>query len=205
MVATRAVPGFLPSTNGLGFANRFPPGPTLRLGLIDPSRIGIGNASSGLCGGMCWYVRERYEAGVPIPRDTEVPANGASLFNALVRRQVLSLDWLRTPLRFWQMGRLRPTAAARRSIATEWPRIKAEIDGGRLAMVGLVRHTGRNPWLVTWGHQVLAHAYELNGDAVTLHIYDPNWPARDDIRIAGSAAGWSQSTGEPLVAILALP
>jgi len=205
MVATRAVPGFLPSRTGLGFANRFAPGPTLRLGPIDPSRIGIGNAASGLCGGMSWYVRERFEAGMPIPNVADAPANGTPLFNALVRRQVLSLDWLRTPLRFWQMGRRRQTDAARRSMAAEWPRIRAEIDGGRLAMVGLVRHAGRNPWLVTNGHQVLAHAYELDGDAVVLHIYDPNWPTRDEIRIAGSAAGWSQSTGEPLVGILGLP
>ncbi len=205
MVATHAVPGFLPSINGLSFANRFPPGPTLRLGPIDPSRVGIGNAAAGLCGGMSWYVRECYEARMPVPRDAEAPANGAPLFRALVRRQVLSLDWLRVPLRFWRMGQQRPTDAARRSIGTEWPRIRAAIDDDRLAMIGLVRHTGRNPLLLTQGHQVLAHAYELDGDAVTLHVYDPNWPARDDIRIAGSAAGWAQSTGEPLMGILALP
>ncbi|MBA3235197.1 MAG: hypothetical protein H0T59_04260, partial [Chloroflexi bacterium] len=98
MVPIRAVPGFLPSRNGLGFANRFPPGPTLRLGPIDPSRIGIGDAAAGLCGGMSWYVRERFEGGMPIPSDAVAPANGAPLFKALVRRQVLSLDWLRTPL-----------------------------------------------------------------------------------------------------------
>ncbi len=97
MVDKHAVPGFLPSSNGLGFANRFPPGPTLRLGPIDPSRIGIGNAATGLCGGMSWYVRERFEAGAPIPPATSAPLNGTPLFNALVRRQVLSLDWLRVP------------------------------------------------------------------------------------------------------------
>ncbi len=205
MVDKHAVPGFLPSTNGLGFANRFPPGPTLRLGPIDPSRIGIGNAATGLCGGMSWYVRERFEAGAPIPPATSAPLNGTPLFNALVRRQVLSLDWLRVPLRFWRMSRQRPADAAHRSMATEWPRIRADIDAGRLAMVGLVRQTSLNPLLLTQGHQVLAHAYVIDGDVVTLHVYDPNWPARDDVRITGSAIGWRQSTGEPLVGILALP
>ena len=33
---TNAVPGFVPSVHGLHFANRFPPGPTLKLGFIDP-------------------------------------------------------------------------------------------------------------------------------------------------------------------------
>ncbi len=56
-------------------------------------------------------------------------------------------------------------------------------------MVGLVRQTSLNPLLLTQGHQVLAHAYVIDGDVVTLHVYDPNWPARDDIRIAGSAIG----------------
>src|ERR671921_294412 len=96
MVESNAVPGFLPSTHGLRFANRFPPGPTVRLGLVDPRRIGIGDATAGLCGGMSWFVRERFEAGLPIPTQTEPPPNGSPLFRALVRRQVLSLDWFRT-------------------------------------------------------------------------------------------------------------
>ena len=104
ILESNAVPGFLPSTHGLRFANRFPPGPTLRLGPIDPRWIGIGDASAGLCGGMSWFVRERFEAGLPVPVDAEAPANGSPLFRALVRRQVLSLDWMRTPLRFWWMG-----------------------------------------------------------------------------------------------------
>ncbi len=178
-----AVPGFLPSTNGLRFANRFPPGPTVRLGPLDPRWIGIGDASAGLCGGMSWYVRERFEAGLPIPADTEAPANGSPLFRALVRRQVNSLDWLRTPLRFWFDGALGEERAARRSRDVEWPHVRADIDAGRPSMVGLVRHTGLNPFSMTMSHQVLAFAYELTDDAVTLRVYDPNWPSRDDVTI----------------------
>ena len=73
MSESNAVPGFLPSTHGLRFANSFPPGPTVRFGLIDPRWIGIGDASAGLCGGMSWFVRERFEAGLPMPTDTEPP------------------------------------------------------------------------------------------------------------------------------------
>ena len=200
-----AVPGFLPSTHGLRFANRFAPGPTLRLGPIDPRWVGIGDASAGLCGGMSWYVRERFEARLPIPTDTEAPANGSTLFRTLVRRQVLSLDWLRAPLRFWLAGALGTERAGRRSREIEWPRIRADIDAGRPSMVGLVRHTGLNPFSMTQSHQVLAYAYEVDGDAVTLRIYDPNWPSRDDVAITlGMGGEIRQSTGEPLAGILSL-
>ena len=183
MVDSKAVPGFLPSTHGLRFPNRFPPGPTLRLGLVDPRVIGIGDASAGLCGGMSWLVRERFEAGRPIDADSDAPANGTPLFRALVRRQVLSLDWLRTPLKFWWMGVLGPDRARRRTWEAEWPRIRADIDAGRLAMVGLIRHEGRSPWRLTQSHQVLAYAYETDRDATRIRIYDPNLPGRDDVVI----------------------
>ena len=168
MAGSNAVPGFLPSTHGLRFANRFPPGPTVRLGPIDPRRIGIGDASAGLCGGMAWYVRERFEAGRPIPADAEPPANGSPLFRTLVNRQVRSLDWLWTPLRYWWMGAIGPDRAARRSMDVEWPRIRAAIDAGRLVRVGLVRHHGLSPWGMTQSHQVVAYGYEVEGDAPTL-------------------------------------
>ena len=153
---------------------------------------------------MAWYVRERFGAGLPVPTDTEAPANGSPLFRALVRRQILSLDWLRGPLRFWWMGAMGPERAARRSREIEWPRIRADIDAGRLAMVGLVRHTGLNPFHLTQSHQVLAFGYEVAGDAVTLRIYDPNWPGRDDVTAMVDATLLRQSTGESVVGVLAL-
>ena len=181
MATSNAVPGFFPSQDGLRFANRFPPGPTLTLGPIDPRWVGIGDASAGLCGGMAWLVRERFEAGLPIPTTTDVPANGSPLFRALVRAQVLSLDWLRTPIRFWWMGAIGQASATERVRDVEWPRIRTDIDAGRLAMVGLIRHHGVSPWRLTQSHQVLAYAYELAGDTITLRLYDPNLPGRDDV------------------------
>ena len=184
--------------------NPFPPGPTVRFGPIDPRWIGIGDASAGLCGGMSWFVREQFEAGLPVPTDTEAPANGSPLFRALVRRQVLSLDWLRTPLRFWWMGAIGPERGVAphpgRRVATD----PADIDAGRLAMVGLVRHSGLNPFRLTQSHQVLAYAYEVDGDAVTLRIYDPNWPGRDDVLLSMDARDINQSATEPLSGLINL-
>jgi hypothetical protein len=204
MPAMSAVPGFLPSTNGLHFPNRFPPGPTVRLGPLDPRWIGIGDASAGLCGGMAWYVRERFEAGLPVPPDGAPPANGSPLFAALVRRQVRSLAWLRTPLDFWWIGAFGAERTARRARETEWPRIHATIDRSRLAMVGLVRHQGLNPMNLTTSHQVLGYGYEVAGETVTLRIYDSNWPDRDDVLVTIDPRGLRQSTGERLFGVLSL-
>jgi hypothetical protein len=200
-----AVPGFLPSTHGLHFANRFPPGPTVRLGPFDTRWIGgLGDASAGLCGGMAWFVRERFGAGLPIPADTEAPANGSPLFQALVRRQVLSLEWMRTPLGFWLMGARGADTAARRTRETELPRIRQSIEAGRLAMVGLVRQLGWNPMAQTESHQVLGYGIDTQASVTILRIYDPNWPNRDDITISVDSAAIRQSTGEELFGILYL-
>jgi hypothetical protein len=206
MTASNAVPGFLPSVAGLHFANRYAPGPTVRFGIIDPRWIGAGDAASGLCGGMSWLVRERFQAGQPIAADRVAPANGSPLFRSIVRRQVLSLDWFRGPLRFWWMGLRGPDAALRRTRDAEVPQIRATIDAGRLAMVGLVRHDGWNPWHLTDSHVVLAYAYTAEDPtgSTTLRLYDPNWPDRDDVTVTLDAAGLHQSTGEPLEGVLAL-
>lgn len=195
-----AVPGFRPSLHGLHFANRYPPGPTIRLGPIDPRIVGVGDAAAGLCGGMSWLVRERFEAGLPIPTDRVAPANGSPLFRAIVRRQVLSLDWLRGPLRFWLAAAMPPSALARRTLEIEVPRIRSEIDAGRLVLVGLVRHHGWNPFDLTKDHQVLAYAYEGEPESgsTTIRIYDPNWPDRDDVSVTVGRGVSRQSTGESL-------
>ncbi len=206
MTDSNTVPGFLPSVNGLHFANRWPPGPTVRLGPIDPRWIGVGDASAGLCGGMSWFVRERFKAGLPIPADVTAPANGSPLFKSIVRNQVQSLDWLRGPLRFWRFAAMGQDGLRRRTLESEWPRIRAEIDAGRLPMVGLIRHHGWNPFHLTKDHQVLAHAYETAGPTgpTTIRLYDPTWPNRDDVTLTLDSTGFRQSTGEPLLGLIAL-
>ena len=206
MTASNAVAGFLPSTNGLHFANRWEPGPTVRLGILDPRLVGVGDARAGLCGGMSYFVREWFETGKPIPSDMTAPANGSPLFKAIVRRQILSLEWMRIPLRFWRAAAMDPAGLERRTLVQEWPRIRAEIDAGRLAMIGLIRHHGTNPMHLDRDHQVLAFGYEADGPTgpLTIRVYDPNWPDRDDITLELSAAGFRQSTGEVLLGVICL-
>jgi hypothetical protein len=206
MTESNAVAGFLPSVHGLHFANNYPPGPTVKLGLIDPRWVGVGDAAAGLCGGMSWFVREWFEGGRAVPADTTAPTNGSALFRAIVRRQVLSLDWLRGPLRFWLSAASPSDVLKQRTLEVEWPRIRAAIDAGRLPMLGLVRHLGWNPFDLTRDHQVLAFGYETAGPAGphTLRLYDPNWPNRDDVSITLMSSGFLESTGEPLFGLIAL-
>jgi len=153
---------------------------------------------------MSWYVRERFISGQAVPSDTEPPANGSPLFRALVRLQVKSLEWLRTPLGFWWIGAFGHDRIARRSREREWPRIRATIDAGLLAQVGLVRHKGLNPWNLTRSHQVVGYSYTIETDTIRLRLYDPNWPNRDDVAVVIEPGLIRQSTGELLNGVLAL-
>ncbi len=233
-VVERAVPGFLPSVHGLRFANAFPPGPTLRIGPLDPRLLGIGDAAAGLCGGMALTARDLWSAGLVAPPDTSPPANGSPRFRALVRRQVESLDWLRVPLRYLDLQAFRPdpptalAAALGReparvvALAREWPRIRAEIDAGTPSVVGLIRVAGASPRLLNHNHQVLAWAHEGvdgrpgEGSSLRLRVYDPNHPGRDDValtaetdpedgRPARDRIRLRQSTGEPLLGFFRQP
>jgi hypothetical protein len=225
----RAVPGFLPSVHGLHFANAFPPGPTFRLGPLDPRVLGIGDASAGLCGGMALTARDLWAAGFAAPPETEPPANGSRRFNALVRRQVQSLDWLRVPARYAVLAALHDAGASRASgsrgpwrrvavrvptIEREWPRVRAEIDAGRPCLLELIRAGGVTPGALSRNHQVLAWAYEEtasgSGTSASLRIYDPNHPGRDDVALVLAIAAddgrpiadriaLRQTTGEPLL------
>jgi hypothetical protein len=206
MTSAISVPGFLPSTHGLHFRNQFPSGPTLRVGpFAVPRPFGVGDAQNGLCGGMAWLVRERFEAHLPVPADSSPPANGSPLFDALVRRQVRSLEWSRTPLAFWWIGAFGgPARTGDRTRSVELPRIRRTIDGGRLAMLGLVRHQGLNPINLSKSHQVVGYGYAVDGSTTTLRIYDPNWPDRDDVTITIEPTGIRQSTSELLFGVLSL-
>jgi hypothetical protein len=200
-----SVSGFLPSTCGLRFANRFAPGPTVRLGFLDPRLVGIGDASAGLCGGMSWLVRDRFASGGAMPTDEDAPANGSPLFRELVQWQLRSLRWLFAPWRFYVMAAGGSKRALRDSRLKEFPAVRSAIDDGRLAIVGLVRKASWNPLQLTDNHQVLAYAYDLADDGtITISIYDPNWPTRDDVVLTLAPDGATQSTAEPLLGTLAL-
>ena len=72
-------------------------------------------------------------------------------------------------------------------------------------MIGLIRVAAFNPFKLSSNHQVIAYGYAEDGRGVTLRLYDPNWPDRDDVTAtlhldpALRPTGLEQSTGESLL------
>ncbi len=208
---SNAVAGFLPSRYGFRFANRWPKQPARTIGL-GPLKIPIGDTSRGLCGGMVFAARARFDRGEAAPPDDAPPTSGSGLFKEVVDRQFDSFGRLFTvPLRFWLAAMpARPQAARdRATVRDAWPAIRKSIDRGEPAMVGLVRMATWNP-LAALGHQVVAYRYDETATLTEIGVYDPNHPGRDDVtltveRPADGSHAMRQSTGEPLLGLLALP
>lgn len=178
------------------------------LGLL---RIPIGDTGRGLCGGMIFAARDRFERGEDGALATEPPERDSLLFKEIVDRQFASFGPVFiVPLRFWLSAALGSERSRARVTATEaWPEIKTDIDAGRPAMVGLLRLATWNP-LAPLGHQVVGYRYEESSQRVAIGVYDPNHPGDDDVEIrfeqgADGTLLLSQSTDEPLIGLLHLP
>jgi hypothetical protein len=198
-----AVPGYLPSRHGFRFTNHWPDGvPLKRIELPDPfANLPIGNAGWGMCGGMSsasidYFLGDRWAPQWPTP-----PAGpGDVLFDYLANRQLESFgggaiwDFIKYSNPVYPdtddlfLGDGRNWTMAHHS----WPAIRREIDSGRPVLLGVVVGTWTVP--AHLGHQVLAYAYALSGNHLTLWVYDPNNPyqaavphghpvAADDVRI----------------------
>jgi len=210
-MTANAVPGFLPSRHGFRFRNSWAAGPARRwdLGLVH---VGIGNPGRGLCGGMVFVARDRFERGEEAPAEGAPPAAGSALFRSVVDRQFDSFGRFWTvPLRFWAASALySERRRVRESVLVAWPNVKADIDAGRLSMLGLVREAGWNPLSVGMGHQVLAFRYDASQGRVAIGVYDPNHPGDDGVEVVveqgdGGEIRLSQSSGESVLALLHLP
>ncbi len=201
---------FRPSRYGFRFPNSWPshPARNLNLGFIQ---IPIGDTGRGLCGGMAFVARDRFERDEEAPIDATSPAPGVALFKEIVDRQFASFGRLfSVPLRFWLASAGGEARRSRETVRDAWPAIRADIDAGRPTMIGLVRLPGWNPLRLGLGHQVVGFRYAEMSQRVAIGIYDPNHPGDDSVelvveRSADGAVRLSQSTGEPLIGLLALP
>lgn len=189
------VPGFKPSTNGFRFTNSFPVIPyTIN---ILGQNVPIGNASNGMCGGMVFAVRDYFEAGYATPPLNVSPPSGGPLYTHLSRRLFDSFNLPGGPMTYLHLmnpdlpdhetwfsnAGLAPRGRAWVMIMQEWPKIKADLDGGRLAPMALIRVKDHDPSKMGQNHQVLAYGYTLTGNDLVINIYDPNFPGRDDITL----------------------
>lgn len=187
----RAVPGFLPSVYGFHFSNSWPSEHITSITLPDPfGDILVGNASWGLCGGMSFASRDYFEANRPAPVQSVNPrGEGDQLFDFIVQRLGQSLNVGDAADFVTYADPLYPdtddvTADGRDWVMahTSWPGIRTIIDSGHPCPIGIV--IGKIPDFADLGHQVCVYAYQLQGQYLTLWVYDPNNPGRDDITIA---------------------
>lgn len=194
---TRSVPGFLPGTSGFAFPNAFPRKPVRSIGIPGVVSVPIGDASNGLCGGMVFAARDYFEAGRPPPDDTE-PPSGGPLFEFIVDRLFDSFDLPLGPARYLKLmsphlpdgetwlSRLGigPHGRAWLMVREEWPKIRADLDAGHPSPIGLVRVRSSDPFDLKENHQVLAYGYDLDGPMLTMRLYDPNRPRRNDVTLS---------------------
>jgi hypothetical protein len=186
--------GFLPTRDGFPFTNHWDDAPytlpPLRGTILDQK---YGNAANGLCGGMVFAARDYFEAGLTIPTVPRPPAGEQDpLFRYLVDRLFDTFEVDSVSLLLKLMDPIYPDtdenplsvlglASGRASVMAdiEWPVIRDDIDGGHSSPVCLVTVKSALPWDLGKCHQVLAYAYQVRGEDVELHVYDPNQISND--------------------------
>jgi hypothetical protein len=173
------VPGFRPSTSGFRFKNEFPVMPYFTI-----NGVPIGNASNGMCGGMVYAVRDYFEAGYLAPPPNATPPAGGPLFDYLSRRLFDSFNLPAGPAKYLDLMHPLRQGRAWVMIVEEWPKIKADLDQGRLSPLALIRTIDINAFNMGKNHQVLAYGYSLNGNDLVINVYDPNYAGNDHITIS---------------------
>lgn len=162
---------------------------------VDDDWLPITSSDQGMCGGMVFAAMDYWNGGELPPATNRPPGHvDDPLFPHVRDRLLASFDvdgsghrWLGYSSPHYPNGDegvIQFAGLARgRSWVTyrdEWPRIRDDIDHGRLSPVGLIQTTTLD---IGANHQVLAYAYQQSGQHVQLWIYDPNLPDDDDITL----------------------
>lgn len=178
------LPGFTVEQNGFPFPNSWNPG-TPVVEIPTPfGTIALGDASGGVCGGMVFAAADFYLAGNPCPQE-----RSPGLFRYFCKRLIESwnlpfgvtryFDWQRRPgaSRYW-LGLRVLDGLTRLTGEFEWPRIRASLDAGVPAPLGIIYADSWKLRRTAENHQVLAYGYDLMADdrSVALAVYDPNHP-----------------------------
>jgi len=186
---------FLPSQDGFAFTNSWASAPAITIP-TPFGNIGIGNAAGGLCGGMVFAALDYWHALAP-PPDSQ-PAPGTPLYQFIVRRLIKSwhipagvaeyYQWMNLPDGDTSLNLLGRTLVTQRglswrTIEQQWPQVKASIDSGEPATLGLVTMASASPASLGHNHQALAYGYQLAGTEVIVHVYDPNSGQNDGVYI----------------------
>jgi hypothetical protein len=187
----RSIADFRPSTHGFAFRNNFR-GSMLPATFGDADKLLGLPDQFGLCGGMSAAAADFFFAGRPIPAETRPPSQGTELYRFIYTRQANSNGLLGAMgLKFVEWMGLDDGEVARRT-SEEIPAIVAGLGRGEAVVIGMVLVQQGAPGAKAWeNHQVLAYAAKQADDTYVLHVYDPNFPKRDDvvIRLAPAEVG----------------
>jgi hypothetical protein len=181
---------FIPSVHGFKFVNRFP-GYFLPFSMPDfltPRKVA---PKYGLCGGMCAAAYDIALAGRVIPQKVDVPHRGTRLQRYLFRRQMDSLGGMGQQVikvAQWTSMPEDTLLGTQAQTALEFNQVRPKLDDENLVILALIyehatslRELSR---LIFNNHQVMAYAYQQDfSGVVTINVYDPNLPARDDVVI----------------------
>jgi hypothetical protein len=181
---------FLPSQNGFMFRNSFS---GYFLPYSTPAFMSSRKVSAvyGLCGGMCAAAYDFALTRRAIPKNIDVPGQGTRLQRYLFQRQMDSLGGLGDALvkvaRWTSLPDDTPLGTFRRT-ADEFSQLRQKLDEGNLVVLALIYAHASSlkelSRLIFNNHQVLAYAYHQDAyGEVTIHVYDPNLPAQDNVEI----------------------
>lgn len=168
--------------------------------------------TQGRCGGMAFAALDYFLSGVPVPRWSSrlfggrgVPPDGHWLADYIYWRLMNSfaapssfkyVEWtLKPDHSTWLGGK----GVTRWTKEDEFPRLRAMIDAGQPAALGLIDATSLAD-IGNENHQVIAYGYEWHPQAgtMTVLIQDNNNPGRGDtLRTEPGNPHWDASNTDP--------
>jgi len=83
-----------------------------------------------------------------------------------------------------------------RTVSQEWPAVRASIDSGTPAALGVVTVATAWPGSLGRNHQVLAYDYSMSGSVATVAVYDPNSGPDDRVRIVFDTGSGPVAAGQ---------
>lgn len=177
---------FLPSLHGWKFINRFK-GYFIPFSIPSlPDIPGVGNVY-GMCGGMSAAALDLILAGRTIPDQDKPPKRKSPLHKYIYRRQIDSFGSFGEQIvRFarWMFLPDETTLGTWRKSLIEFEKLRARLDDDNPLPIGLVYVSSQDTLKIWENHQVLAWKYvKSNETEITLYVYDPNYPLRDDVVI----------------------
>ncbi|MCP5538133.1 MAG: hypothetical protein H7A51_18115 [Akkermansiaceae bacterium] len=184
--AAKKVTGFDPGKHGFNFSNSFNNDAVKEIDL----------RTGGLCGGMVYAALDYYhDRARSIPRQDFKPANRTTLQSYIYGRQ---MDSLGPNLTKWAEVGINPGGARDREffrwgLTTELANLRAMIDGGQPAPLGIKGH-GRGD------HQILAIGYDQGSGRTSdlrIYVYDPNFPNQTQVLMADENRALFYYQGRP--------